>query len=492
MSTSRGLSGRLMEIGPVRRHSLIAFLSSIGVTVIGFFATIYIAHNAGATALGGFFLLLAYVGIIGLFTDGGVGGAALQRISEGDSQEEYFSAHAVVRGVLLAATLTVLIAVRPLFVDLNQSGLFLWLLVALVVSTAAGIISMGVYGSGKVGILQIADLVNNIVRFVVQVIAVYIGYSVGGLAAGFIVGILAGLFINMRVLSMKIVTFGRRNIRGLFAFSGWAFIIGLTGALMGYADTILVGYFLSNSEIGMYRTSFQLATIALFVMVALRTALYPKIASWMKGGEIGFIENALARAITYSLALAVPAACGAWVLGSNLLYYLYGASFAVAGPALSLLFMVEIVTIFVSLETMCLSALDLPKSVFLVTAIGAASTIILDILLIPAFGITGAALALLLGTGIFALATHQVIKKRIRVRIEKKSVASIIVSSAVMALCVFAYQYFIPGMNVFLIAGAVVTGMMIYTLLLVRLDRVIRDEVRDMVKGIGLPWPGWL
>ncbi len=492
MSTSRGLSGRLMDIGPVRRHSLIAFSSSIGVTVIGFFATIYIAHNAGAAALGGFFLLLAYVGVIGLFTDGGVSGAALQRISEGGSQDEYFSAHAAMRGVLLAATITLLLAARPLFVDLNQSGLFLWLLVALVVTTAAGIISTAVYGSGKVGILQIADLANNIVRFIVQVIAVYIGYSVGGLAAGFIAGIIAGMLINMQVLSMKIVRFGRRTILGLLSFSGWAFITGLTGALLGYADTILVGYFLSNSEIGMYKTSFQLATIALFVMVALRTALYPKVAAWMKAGETRSVETALSRAITYSLALAVPAACGAWVLGSSLLYYLYGASFVAAGPALSLLFMVELVTVFLSLETMCLGALDMPKSVFLVTAIGAASTILLDILLIPLYGITGAALALLLGTGIFALAAHQVLKKRIQVRIEKKPVLSIVVSSLVMALCVSGYQYVIPDTNVFLIAGAVVVGMLIYSLLLMRLDRGIRDEVRDLVTGIGFPWPGRL
>ena len=245
---------------------------------------------------------------------------------------------------------------------------------------------------------------------------------------------------------MKIVRFGCRNIQGLLAFSGWAFITGLTGALLGSADTILVGYFLSNSEIGMYRTAFQLATIALFVMVALRTALYPKIASWMKGGETGSIETALSRAITYSLALAVPAACGAWVIGSSLLYYLYGAPFVAAGPALSLLFMVEIVTVFLSLETMCLGALNLPKSVFVVTAIGAASTILLDILLIPVFGITGAALALLIGTGIFAMAAHMILRKRIKVRIEKKPVASIIVSSVVMAFCVFSLPVF-PSVN---------------------------------------------
>ena len=227
-------------------------------------------------------------------------------------------------------------------------------------------------------------------------------------------------------------------------------------------------------------------------MVALRTALYPKIASWMKGGDTGSIETALSRAITYSLALAVPAACGAWVIGSSLLYFLYGASFVAAWPALSLLFMVEIVTVFLSLETMCLGALNLPKSVFVVTAIGAAATILLDILLIPVFGITGAALALLLGTGIFTMAAHILLRKRIKVMVEKKPVTSIIVSSVIMAFCVSAFQYFLPLTNVFLIAGVVVTGMVIYSLLVVWFDRGIRDEVRDLVIGIGLPWPGWL
>lgn len=490
MSTPRGLTGRLMDIGPVRRHSLIAFISSIGVTVTGFFATVYIAHYAGSAALGGFFLLLAYIGIIGLFTDAGISGAALQRISEGESGYEFFTAHAAVRVVLLAVTLTILLAARPLFVDLNQSGLFIWLIVALVVSTAAGIISTGVYGGGKVGVLQVADLAGNIVRVVVQVIAVYLGYSAGGLAAGFIAGLLAGLLINIRALSMRIVRFGRRNIEGLLEFSGWAFVTGLIGALMGYADTILVGYFLSNSDIGMYRTTFQLATIALFVMFALRTALYPKIASWMKGGETGSVETALSRAITYSLALAVPAACGAWVLGSSLLYYLYGASFAAAGPAMSVLFMVELVTIFFSLETMCLGALNMPKSVFLVTATGAVSTIIFDLLLIPLLGITGAAIALFLGSIIYTLAAHSILKKKIHVRIEKKPVMSIIISSAVMAFCVAAYQYVLPFTNVYLISSAVVMGIIIYGVLILQLDKGIRDEVREMVTGLGLPWPG--
>jgi hypothetical protein len=61
-----------------------------------------------------------------------------------------------------------------------------------------------------------------------------------------------------------------------------------------------------------------------------------------------------------------------------------------------------------------------------------------------------------------------------------------------MAFCVSAYQYVLPFTNVFFIAGAVVSGMVIYSLLLLRLDGGLRDEVHDMVTGIGIPWPGWL
>jgi O-antigen/teichoic acid export membrane protein len=478
-----------MDIGPVRRQSLIVFGSSIGVTIIGFFATIYIAHIAGAPALGGFFLLLAYAGIIGLFTEGGISGAALQRISEGKDQNEYFSAHAVVRTVLLAGTLVILFAINPLFVDLNQSGLFIWLILALIISTAAGIIATGVYGGGKVGVLQIADFVNSIVRIAAQILAVYLGYSTAGLVGGFVLGVITGLLINLRFLSLVPVMFGWHHVRSLFAFSGWAFITGLTGTLMGYADTVLVGYFLSNTEVGLYRTAFQLATMALFTMTALRTALYPKVASWWKEGGAVQVESSLARAFSFSLALAVPAALGAWVLGGELLYYLYGSPFAAAWPAMSILFAVQIVAVFLSLETMCLGALNQPRAVFRSTATGAIITILLDILLIPQFGITGAAVALFVGTLSYALTAHQSLRGIIRVSIESRTIAAIIFASLVMSGVVVLYRVVVPLTSVFRIAGAVVLGMVVYILLLLKTGPVIRDEVRDLVTGMGLPWP---
>ena len=490
VSFARGLYRRLIDIGPVRRQSLMVFGSSIGVAVIGFFATIYIAHTAGAAALGGLFLLLAYIGIIGLFTDGGISGAATQRISEGAEQDEFFSAHAVIRTILLAVTISVLFVIRPVFVDLNAAGLFLWMVIAIIVSAVAGIVSAGVYGSGKVGIIQIADFLNNLVRVLVQVVTVYLGYSLAGLAGGVVAGVTTGLLVNLKFLNLHGTRFDRNHIRSLLAFSGWSFVTGLTATLMAYADTILIGYFLSNTEVGLYRTAFQLTLLALFSMTALRTSLYPKVASWWKQGDVFSVETSLAKAFSFSLALAVPAAAGAWILGGPLLYYLYGSPFAAAGTAMAILFAVQIVVVVLTLETMYLSALNRPGAVFRDTAIGAVVTVILDILLIPLYGINGAAISLFIGTLCYSVAAHISLAGLIKVTTEPWTIVAIAGASTIMALTVTVYRFFIPLTNVFLTAGAVLLGMVIYACLLLGFDKNIRDEARDLARGIGLPWTG--
>ena len=73
-----------MSIEPIQRQSIVSLVWQIAITVIGFSSTMYFAHAVGASVLGGYFLFIAYFGIIGLVTDGGFGGAAIKRISEGE------------------------------------------------------------------------------------------------------------------------------------------------------------------------------------------------------------------------------------------------------------------------------------------------------------------------------------------------------------------------------------------------------------------------
>ena len=109
----------------VQRHGIMYLISSTGITIIGFLATIFYAHWVGAEVLGLYFLFLSSFAILGLFTDLGIGYAATQRICSGVDQNEFFSANITIRLFFYAIVCTVMIVFREYFADLNSSGLFL-------------------------------------------------------------------------------------------------------------------------------------------------------------------------------------------------------------------------------------------------------------------------------------------------------------------------------------------------------------------------------
>mgnify|MGYP000947715896 FL=1 len=487
-----GYLARIMRIDPVQRQSLISLGSTIGLTAIGFLSTMFFTHTVGLSVLGVYFLFVAYFSVFNLIGDGGFGGAAVKRISEGEDQDAYFTAFVLLRVMLLAVSVGFLFIAQPYLTDLTSSGMLPWLVVALVVSVFTNIASNSVYGTGKVGINQIGGLLDTLVRIVVQVVAVVLGYGVAGLAGGFVAGLLASGLFNFRFLDLKPAPFRRSHIQSLLAFSVWTFLSASGYLVFSYADTIMIGHFMTEADVGIYRVALQLTSIATFVTIALHTTLYPKVSYWGKRDDLSSVEGALARAFTYSLLLAVPVLVGGWILGERLLYFFYTASATAGAGALAILLLVQVAHVFMFLQTMCLNALDRPKDSFRVTAVAVAANIGLNLFLIPAYGIVGASAATLVTMVLNAALANRALSRSIRVRIEPRAVGNIVFAALAMAAVVIGYSYIIPLTNVFIVLGAVALGGLIYILLLLRIDRGIHDELKDLAGKLGLPWPGSL
>jgi hypothetical protein len=76
-----------------------------------------------------------------LITDGGFGGAAVKRISEGKEPDAYFSASIILRLAFTILVVLLLLWFKNYFVELNYSNMFVWLLLSLLVSMIAVAIS---------------------------------------------------------------------------------------------------------------------------------------------------------------------------------------------------------------------------------------------------------------------------------------------------------------------------------------------------------------
>lgn len=470
-----------MSIEPIRRQSIVSLIWQIALTFIGFLSTMYFAHAVGASVLGGYFLFLAYLSIISLIADGGFGEAAIKRISEGEEQDAYFSAYFALRSIFVTVVVVGLIALRGYFVDINDAGTFIWLLLALIVGLLWGGIQSAIHGCKKIGISATAVFINNVSRIIIQVIAVFLGYGVAGLAGGYIVGMFVGFIVQLRFFDLHFVRFSWMHIKSLSTFSLWVFLISSGGIVFSTADTVMIGYFLSNADVGVYRVVLQFTFIATFTTVALRSTLYPRVSHWGKTGDTGLIEESLSRAFTYSLILAIPMFVGGFLLGDKLLYHFYGAEFGEGYMTMIVLFIVQIVNIFCSLFTAYLIALDYLKDLLKITVAAVAANIVLNTSLIPLMGILGAAIATLVTVGLNAVLALWVSSKILTIKMEYDHLLNILKASIAMGLFLGGYRMFVPLSSVWLTLVPVVLGGLVYVVLVLRFDRNIYNELKGIV-----------
>ena len=483
---------RFLEISPIKRQSLISVTSSIIVTLLGFISTMYFSHTLGKDLMGIYYLFIAYYGIFNMIGEFGFGQAAIKRISESSEKNEYLSAYVLLRSLCLIVSTLLFLLVSPYLIDLKDVNLTFAIVVVLFVAAFSNIVTMGIRGLDHIGIYSIASSLSEIFRISLQVILVLLGFSIFGLCGGCIVGVFMFGILCLKYFTFKPAKFGLRHIKSLFVYGFWIFLISAGSTIFTYADTIFVGYFMTAGDVGVYRTAFQFTALAAFFALAFQQTLTPKISNWSANGQWEKIPSPVSRSITISLILAIPVFIGSLMLADKLLYFFYGADFAAGATACMILFLVQIISIFVTLLGVALTASDHARQSFYATAISAILNVILNCLLIPTLGINGAAVATLISYSINAILIAYFLRRYIIIKIEFRAIFHIIISAVVMAFFVLLYKHFIPLDNVILTIIPVVVGACLYIFLLLKIDSGIRDDIADVVTTLGLPWPKWL
>lgn len=488
----RNIVTRISAIPPIQRQSMIQLGVTLAITLFGFLSTMLFSHLLGEDLMGVYYLFLAYYGVFNMIGDAGFGGAAVKRISEGKDQNEYLTAYAVLRFLLIIISTLILLAISPYFVDLKDYDLIPWIIAALAAAFFGNTITYGVYGLGHVGIRNLATGVNEFVRILIQIVAVLLGYSLAGLFGGFIIAIIISGIFCIKYFKFRPARFTADHLRSLITYSIWVFLIGSGSLIFSYADTIFIGYFMDNGDVGVYRVALQLTTAGTFLTTAIAGTLTPKFSNWSAKGDLTQIPNILTKSITYGLLLAVPTAAGGILLSDRLLYFFYGAEFAAGGAACAILLLLQIVNVFMVFLGTTLSAIDHARQSFYASGSAALLNVALNVLLIPIIGIEGAAVASLVSITLNAVLLRYYLGRHLTVRCDLRSAGHILLSAFLMAAFILVYMQFVPLTNIFLVLVPVAVGAVLYFVVLFRLNREIHDEIADLAKQFGLPWPRWL
>lgn len=471
----------------IQRHGTMYLISSMGITIIGFLATILYAHWVGAGVLGEYFLFLSFFSILGFIADFGIGTAGTQRICEGKDPDRYFTASIVIRLVIYLLLTGGMIFFQDRFADLNQTGLFWVLIVVVGIATIQTSVAMAIGASNRLGLAASTTLINNIVRITVQVIAVFLGFAIYGLIGGLVIGILLELIIQLKFVDYHLKKFNQSHVKDLLSFSSLAFLTSAGTILFDNIPLILIAYFLPVSEVGIFGVCWTFSFFALFISTALVNTLYVKVSRWNAQKDMTAIAISLSRATTYSLIFALPILIGGILLGYNLLYYLYGSSFATGTTALIIIIAMRVIQSILNLYTNFLMATDHAKQAVAGILVGVFANIILCIILIPRIGIAGAAIGAFVNVIISFFIARTYLARVMPLNLETTSIKHILLATVIMTIALLILGSLPLTQSTLLTIIMVLTGAVIYFLVLLKFSRSLRDDAFRTLKIRWLP-----
>ncbi|MDN3646950.1 polysaccharide biosynthesis C-terminal domain-containing protein [Pontixanthobacter aestiaquae] len=163
--------------------------------------------------------------------------------------------------------------------------------------------------------------------------------------------------------------------------------------LNGYIDLLLLGSFTSAADVGYYRAALQIAMLANFGYIALNMLAGQRFARIRAENDIAGMAKTATTLSRLALLTAIPLPLAIWMFGEPLLVWLFGDGFTASVlPAL----IISLGLCFSASIGMAHSMLVMShqeKLALLLTGIALAINVALCLLLIPSFGLIGAALA---------------------------------------------------------------------------------------------------
>lgn len=181
-----------------------------------------------------------------------------------------------------------------------------------------------------------------------------------------------------------------KEIRSSLVFSVKSYAHALSSQIHERIDIFMIAYFLADpTQVAFYAIAVGLVDSLKMAPEAIRTAAYPELASLSEGKSVELVCRVSRQSVVAVLAMAL--AVGA--LGSYIVPLLYGADYqASVLPLLILLPGMVLLTLYRVLATF-FTAIDRQSTALIIQGIAVATNIGLNVVLIPEFGILGAAAA---------------------------------------------------------------------------------------------------
>ena len=485
------------------------FMSILGskfvTLLLGLLITPLLVRLLGSRLYGQYAFILSLLGITMILVKAGIFDGTRKYMAEDREQTRWpecvfgFYLRAATLLAIIAATGYIVFAVLGLSGQFFEDGFtrYFYLLAGLiVVRQANSLVRGGLMGLGLEELSEPLGVLRKILFGCVGLSLAYVGYGVFGVLVGHII---ASLIISTFAFVML---FRHLNIRAVFqqvpagfpkrellSFNGLSVVLILLTASLYHVDILLLQPMVGSQATGYYRAALVIAEFLWFVPNALQTVfLHSSSELWSKG-ETGRVTSLASRATRYNLSLTLLLALGIAALAPDFVPLYFGSDFD--SSIRSLLLLLPGALGFALARPIFAIGQGKGELRVLIIATGVAALInlLLNLSLIPHYGMAGAAVATSTGYGSMIL-FHVWAARRIGFDpINDIRLVRIAVVAVLTALLIFGITTLIRSSIVSLLVVPPV-GFVVYYLLSIKLGVLSDEDIYEIKNRLPVPSHG--
>ncbi|HOI13866.1 MAG TPA: flippase [Methanoculleus sp.] len=443
------------------------FVSQIATLGSGFLLNILLSRWLGPGDFGLYTLTLTIFTISTLVAGLGIPETVVKYVADYKSNQERLNT-IVTAGVINALMLGAA-AGLALFVFAGEiAGCFGMPELSGLVRIAAAAVPLSIVNTTLLGLLNgLREMRSYSFRFIIRSLllvvlaAVFIlaGFGPAGAVAALLfteVGTLAFVVTIVRPHFRLSTLNHRETSKKMLAFGSRVFIASAVYLVNTYTDTLLIGYLLTETDVGRYAVAIAIARVAFLSLPgSISTVNYPAISEYYSKGLRDAVEAVINRSIRYCLTLLSVMGLALIYLAGTIIEVLFGPAYLPVVPTFIVLVYGMIVFGAVSSVGPAVSAMNRPGLSSKVNILVAAVNVVLDLALIPLFGIAGAAAGTAVSCTLLAVLILYVLHRVFDVRVES---AMIVKTFCVVSVFFIAFLLLRDAVHPYVLA-TVLTGL---------------------------------
>jgi O-antigen/teichoic acid export membrane protein len=464
-------------------QSSVYFLGTVLAVVVGFFFKVYLSRTLGADALGIYSLGITVIGVFGIFMSLGFGNGLVRFIAkyraEKDTQKavNYIRNTSIINGFVVLP-LTLCFFLFPDFIAeklLNTPSLEEYIPLfglMMFVNSFLVLADQTIRGLQEV---RKSTIINTFLRLPLKISLVVVLFSWGwGLEAYIIAELLGSLLalILLVVLIKKLIPlFTNNNFKKVLfseeekTFNFNVLITKCVVALSSYGDKIILVYYLSTFELGIYSVVLTIATFIPLVLTSVNAIFSPIMSQLHAENKLNDLTHYFQLSGRYVFTLSFPLMVFIFLFSEPIMA-VFGDDFKQGGGLLLLIVVGQLINVSMGSVGLMLQMCGLEKPMRNISIASSVASFTLYFVLIDSWGLLGLGVVYIVNQLVLNVACAFTLNKHLKIQLfhfEYLKIIALFLSLFVVCFWVASSFNFIT--NPLFLAAALVSIYLLFMLL---------------------------